>query len=167
MGLLQLDKNKSIWGAEEMSEPKKYTLEEARATLPLVRSIVRDIREVWQKYVEDKTRSDLFFGLRKIEDCSKEELHYLEVLESTLNEFYDELHALGVELKAPDTGLVDFRSDYNGKEVYLCWRYGEPDILYWHAFEDGYSGRRLIEQEEVAVRKISIESSMESEWNSE
>ena len=32
----------------------------------------------------------------------------------------------------------------DGREVYLCWKYGEGDIGFWHEIEAGYAGRRPI-----------------------
>lgn len=53
----------------------------------------------------------------------------------------------GVMIKGIDSGLVDFphiRS--NGEEVYLCWKYGESDINFWHTIPEGFSGRRNINE---------------------
>jgi hypothetical protein len=55
------------------------------------------------------------------------------------------IHSLGAELKDPATGLLDFRALRNGGEVYLCWRYGEPAILFWHPLETGIAGRQPID----------------------
>jgi hypothetical protein len=54
----------------------------------------------------------------------------------------DELHALGVQVKDIDTGLLDFPSLRDGEDVLLCWRVGEDDIRYWHGLEDGFGGRQ-------------------------
>ncbi len=50
---------------------------------------------------------------------------------------------MGVEVKGAD-GLVDFRATKDGRTVYLCWKYGEPAVLYWHELDAGFSGRRPI-----------------------
>jgi hypothetical protein len=42
-------------------------------------------------------------------------------------------------------GLLDFLSERNGRDVYLCWRYGEPTISHYHELHTGYNGRRPIE----------------------
>lgn len=55
----------------------------------------------------------------------------------------EELTEMGVEVKGLD-GLVDVRSLYQGEEVYLCWRYGEPRFAFWHTLDSGYKGRRRI-----------------------
>jgi hypothetical protein len=62
-----------------------------------------------------------------------------------LQEVVDELTSIGVQLKDPDTGLLDFPSLREGDEVLLCWRVGEPSVDWYHGLEDGYAGRRRID----------------------
>ncbi len=53
----------------------------------------------------------------------------------------------GVIIKGIENGLIDFphlRS--NGEEVYLCYLYGEENILYWHSLADGFQGRKSINE---------------------
>lgn len=50
---------------------------------------------------------------------------------------------MGIEIKAAD-GLVDFRAWTGDRTVYLCWRYPETSVAFWHELEQGYSGRRPI-----------------------
>ena len=45
-----------------------------------------------------------------------------------------------------DAGLVDFPAEVNGEEVLLCWRSDEKAVEWYHTYEDGYSGRKRIEQ---------------------
>jgi hypothetical protein len=53
---------------------------------------------------------------------------------------------LGAEVKDPEQGLIDFRTQRRGHEVYLCWRLGEGDrISFWHDLEAGFAGRKIIE----------------------
>ncbi len=48
----------------------------------------------------------------------------------------------GGVIKDPQTGLVDFYGRVDGKLVWLCWRYGEDSLGYYHELAAGYSGRR-------------------------
>lgn len=50
----------------------------------------------------------------------------------------------GVEIKDINTGLVDFRSLRDGREVYLCWKFGEDQIQYWHELDAGFGGRQKL-----------------------
>jgi hypothetical protein len=59
----------------------------------------------------------------------------------------ERLHALGVQVKDVERGLLDFpalRGDAPGGEelVLLCWHVGEDEVAYWHGLEDGFAGRR-------------------------
>jgi hypothetical protein len=56
----------------------------------------------------------------------------------------EEVQALGVVVKDLDTGLVDFPSVRDGRDVLLCWQLGEDDVAFWHGYDDGYAGRRPI-----------------------
>jgi hypothetical protein len=61
-------------------------------------------------------------------------------VESELQNLID----LGIEVKALD-GLVDFRALLDGRTVYLCWRFGEEKVDHWHELDDGFAGRRPIQ----------------------
>ena len=52
------------------------------------------------------------------------------------------LDALGIELKDPRLGLVDFPGEMNGRRILLCWRLGEPEVQFWHEVDAGYAGRQ-------------------------
>jgi hypothetical protein len=52
-----------------------------------------------------------------------------------------EIEGLGVILRDPETGLVDFPSVRDGTPIYLCWRLGETRIGFWHPQDTGYVGR--------------------------
>jgi hypothetical protein len=61
-----------------------------------------------------------------------------------IQEEVQKLEELGIEVKSLD-GLVDFRALRAGRQVYLCWQYGEPTVRYWHELDRGFSGRQPIE----------------------
>ena len=51
----------------------------------------------------------------------------------------------GVLLKDLDEGLVDFPCQVEGREIYLCWKMGEPSIGFWHNTDEGFAGRKPID----------------------
>ena len=68
-------------------------------------------------------------------------------LNSTVSKFYqsiEELEETGVMLKGIDEGLLDFPSKRFDQEVWLCWKYGETEIKFWHEKDVGFSGRKPI-----------------------
>lgn len=52
-----------------------------------------------------------------------------------------------IVLRDLDRGLVDFPALREGREVYLCWIDGEPDIAFWHELDAGYAGRQELRGE--------------------
>jgi hypothetical protein len=56
-----------------------------------------------------------------------------------------QLHELGLLVKDLDAGLVDFPAQREGEDVLLCWRLGEVEVAFWHGLEDGFAGRRPIQ----------------------
>lgn len=130
------------------AQRKVFSVEDANKALPLVKRIVGDI--VAQSHVVSDLRQRLtpVVGQRRKRpagDLYSEELAQsqseLEGEEAKLSEYIEELTRLGVELKGPD-GLCDFPSLRDGREVYLCWRLGEPEVQYWHEVNSGFSGRQ-------------------------
>ena len=59
----------------------------------------------------------------------------------------EDIHELGCYIKDLDIGLVDFPTLFRGEEVYLCWKLGEPGIAFWHGTQEGFAGRKAIDQE--------------------
>jgi hypothetical protein len=49
-------------------------------------------------------------------------------------------------VKDADEGLVDFPALREGEEILLCWKLGEAEIAYWHDLEQGFAGRRPIDE---------------------
>jgi hypothetical protein len=69
-------------------------------------------------------------------------------LADELRTLLDRLAALGVEVKDPESGLLDFPAQRRGEEVLLCWRVGESAVAWWHRPEDGFAGRQPIDWDE-------------------
>lgn len=76
--------------------------------------------------------------------------HRREALAPRLRELIDEIQEHGCQIKDIDRGLLDFPTLYRGREVLLCWMLGEPSIGFWHGLEDGFAGRREIDEEFLA-----------------
>jgi hypothetical protein len=68
----------------------------------------------------------------------------LRAVATLMAELAGEIESYGCLLKDIDLGLVDFPSELNGKVVFLCWQFGEPRIVAWHALEAGFSGRHAL-----------------------
>jgi hypothetical protein len=66
--------------------------------------------------------------------------------EKGLRSTVGDLQALGVLVKDLDAGLVDFPADRGGEIVLLCWQLGEDSVAWWHRPEDGFAGRRPLDE---------------------
>ena len=105
---------------------KIFTPAEAKKTLPLVKKIVRDI-------LNDA------FQIRTISESSKvpnSENTEIQKLASNIDNYLFELEEIGCSYKDWNfqIGLVDFPAVIDGKEVLLCWRSDEDEILFYHIF---------------------------------
>ena len=66
---------------------------------------------------------------------------------AALREIFERVEELGVLIKDLDIGLIDFLTNYHGHEVCLCWKLGEDRIGFWHGIEEGFRGRKPIDDE--------------------
>jgi hypothetical protein len=136
--------------SENYRPTKLFTIQQANAALPLVRAITGDIVRLSREILERRARlSHLTSGRSgEVRDVYSEELSHvedeLEKENRRLQEYVGELRQLGVELKGAPDGLVDFPAQMDGRIVYLCWKYNEPEVLYWHELEAGFAGRQAL-----------------------
>jgi hypothetical protein len=130
---------------KQRTRKKYFTLPEANAVLPLARSIVRDISELANSLQE---RFDRLTAEGELVGANREELEQeLEQDQEKMRDYVQEIQALGIELKDFHAGLIDFPSRMGNREVYLCWKLGEPEVSYWHELDAGFAGRRKIRLE--------------------
>jgi hypothetical protein len=66
---------------------------------------------------------------------------------AALKEIFEHLEEMGVLIKDLDTGLIDFLTRYHDRDVCLCWKLGEEGIRYWHGTDEGFRGRKAIDDE--------------------
>jgi hypothetical protein len=66
----------------------------------------------------------------------------LEQAQAEVGELVDEVLALGVQVKDPAQGLLDFPAVIDGQPALLCWHVGEQRIEFWHTMEGGFAGRQ-------------------------
>lgn len=131
---------------------KTFTLDEAQALLPLLESLLkraidskRAAQEVEVRLAELGRRIYLVGGMRvNVGEAGRMrtemEGHLQRVRESVA-----EIDAIGVQLKDIETGLLDFPCRIDDQVVLLCWRLGEASIEHWHTVEDGFKGRRPLD----------------------
>ena len=128
--------------------PTYFTLDEATALLPTLRPILERIITLRARL--ERTERDLVSlhwkartnGHAEYSGSFGEGQSTRTELMAEINAELVKIHELGVELKDPAIGLIDFPSLRDGRVVYLCWRLGETAIEYWHETDTGFAGRQ-------------------------
>ncbi len=120
------------------TDTKSFSLAQANSALPYVSRIVDDITEVYGRILEMRRNGDLPGG----SDGGAEAAY--ETAMDRLSVLVDELHAVGVELKDFELGLVDFPAIHEGRDILLCWKRGESGIGHWHETDAGLAGRQPV-----------------------
>src|SRR3954469_26064687 len=123
---------------------KQFTVDQANATLPLVRRIVQDIVTHYRAWNEKLNEIDLVAASGRAADAEIADRLAGEAqsLARDIEAFRRELAELGIQMKDPGIGLIDFPSTMGSRSVLLCWRLGEPDVAFWHELNAGYAGRQ-------------------------
>lgn len=132
-----------------MPPPRTYRVHEANQLLPRVRRLVGQIVELSAQLDEltDRVRIAQYRMGRPAASTSdrerfEESTAALRGAEDDLVAALAGLEELGVQLKDPRTGLVDFLSYRNGELVELCWQLGEDRVAHWHRIGEGFPGRK-------------------------
>ncbi len=134
-----------------------FTLLEAERLLPEIERLLRTLIDLKRQYETAEgelsqvaQRIALAGGMlaprERIAQLRSRKDDAARSIKSALEKFEE----TGCQLKDLDIGLVDFPTLYRGKEVYLCWKLGESGIAFWHPVEDGYRGRRAIDNDFLA-----------------
>ena len=115
-----------------------YTLEEANAALPDLRERLARIRSSRQQVLRSSAR----IREQVAADGGGHEGHdYFDAL-AVLKAEVENLSERGIILRDPESGLVDFPAEIEGRRVYLCWRLGEERVGHWHDLDTGFIGRK-------------------------
>ena len=131
-----------------------FTLAEAQSLLPKVEAEMREALEIYASRQE--ADSQLQYALRRIamlggamvkRDEISEMRDRRDAAAAQLHETVQKIHSYGCQIKDLRIGLIDFPTMYRGSEVLLCWCFGEKGIHFWHGLEEGFRGRKAIDQD--------------------
>jgi len=122
--------------------PRYFTLEQANAIVKMIRPMMTEILEIRQRILA--LQPEVWPVIEKAVGNGGSEAASRATREfGRLNRLALEIQATGAIIKDVNSGLVDFLALRDGKEVYLCWKYGEKQIVYWHDLESGFNGRQI------------------------
>jgi hypothetical protein len=136
-----------------MNDPQYFTLEAANALVPQLREIVT--RQLARRAEIESRIQALASATGSVPteiappdsaDSPRVQSLKRELLEriGTYQDGWSEVEQLGAVLKDPRLGLVDFYGHVEGKAVWLCWKYGEPEIGHYHLLDEGFNARKPI-----------------------
>lgn len=121
------------------AKPREFfSIQEANAMLPLIKAIVADLHNLSKDVSERRRRLSFLMAGRNPND---HDLYHEELVQiekeldkdtRQLLDYREELRSLGVESENGHAGYVDFPSMLDGKKISLCWKLGEPELLFWH-----------------------------------
>ncbi|HZM03057.1 MAG TPA: DUF2203 domain-containing protein [Candidatus Saccharimonadales bacterium] len=121
---------------------KHYTLEEARALLPLIRQWLDKLSQHQQRLsVLDKRVNSL---IAEGDDAGGPSVNQLVKTLAECKEILQQFSVREIQIKDLSRGLIDFPSFRDGQEIFLCWEKDEDDIEYWHDLDSGYAGRERL-----------------------
>ncbi len=118
---------------------KRFTLAEANRSLPLVSRIVSDVVKTHDQVTALQTSLDA----AKSKDQQTLQTQLDRAVEHLQN-YVEELHEVGCDLKDYQMGLIDFIGRHQGHDVCLCWKLGEETVAYWHEIQTGFAGRQPV-----------------------
>src|ERR671925_1464092 len=134
-----------------MQRLRTYTVDEANRELPRVRPIVAQIAEL------SALRPDLDEQLRMAEYAAQragsngDDRERAQQARDAVNGAEEELlkavlslNSMGIQLKGPLEGLIDFPCYRDGELVELCWKLGEERVEHWHRIGEGFGGRKKL-----------------------
>ena len=124
-----------------MPSKKLFTLQEANTFVPQLLDLVPKIQKLSISLSNDFPDIKNAREKAKWNGGSEQGVGYLAAV-LKYNNFMLKIEEIGCEVKGIREGLVDFPSIREGKEVYLCWRMPEKEILFWHDLNTGFAGRK-------------------------
>jgi hypothetical protein len=137
-------RNASDWRRwnSTMAEKKFFTVEEANRLLPQMKALVEQLRQGRRRLLNHRPTAESVAQKAAGNGGGSDAATYLVDYLQTFGRGLAQLQAMGVVLKDVERGLIDFPHWREGREVYLCWEYGEERIDYWHETDSGYTGRQ-------------------------
>ena len=133
---------------------RRFTLAEAQSLIPNLDGLLREAiarkaeyQEAEQIIQATNQRIAMMGGTVVNRDQVIDAKHRRDEAAASLRGAIEKVQEVGCLVKDLDIGLVDFPTLYRGEEVYLCWKLGETAIEYWHGVDEGFRGRKAIDQD--------------------
>lgn len=141
---------------------RTFTLDEAQSLLPVLESLLRTAiagKKVMEEFEAEQqelnhriflnggTHVDVVPLARRKAERVKAEQRAKDALA--------EIDSIGVQVKDLDIGLLDFPCEVEGEIILLCWKLGETSITHWHGTQEGFAGRKPIDERIARGKKTN------------
>jgi len=139
---------------------KTFTLDQAQALLPVLKTLLKramdgkQLIETIEKEFQDIRNRILLSGGMSLDvpALSRRRGERDKIIQDT-KDALAEIHSIGVQVKDLDMGLLDFPCIVDEEIVLLCWKVGEEKIGFWHGQEEGFAGRKPIDERILRGKK--------------
>lgn len=124
-----------------------FTEAEVNAMLPTVTKLLAQGRK--EKEEMDRTEAAMSRA-----GSLEEWIRMKQGLNSAATRLYsviEKIESMGAMVKSVEGGLVDFPAKKFNEDVWLCWKYGETSVKFWHDLESGFNGRKPLEVSDEAL----------------
>jgi hypothetical protein len=141
---------------------RTFTVSEAETLLPILESLLRSAMQAKQLIEEVDTEmqslSNRIFlngGTRvDIVSVARRKAEREKAVQRA-KDAVAEIDATGVQVKDLDIGLLDFPCVVGEEVILLCWKLGEKKISHWHNTQEGFAGRKPIDERILRGQKKS------------
>ena len=141
---------------------RTFTLDEAQELLPVLESLLR--AAISAKKLMDEVEAEqqalnhrIFLNGGMFLDVVPLARRKAErgKAEQRAKDSLAEIDAIGVQVKDLKIGLLDFPCEVDGQIVLLCWKLGEKSIAHWHGTDEGFAGRKPIDERISRARRAN------------
>ncbi len=126
--------------------PKYYSPKEANEALEIIRPMAAELVGIGER-IRDR-QPEIWNAVEKSAgNGGNPELSRLLPDFDKLDDILHRLQGMDIQVKDLSIGLIDFPAVKDGRVIYLCWKYNEESVQFWHEAEAGFAGRQPIEWE--------------------
>lgn len=141
---------------------RTFTLDESQSLLPVLESLLRTaiaakrlIDEVEGERQELNHRVFLNGGMfLDVVPLARRKAERIKA-EQRAKDALAEIDSIGVQVKDIDIGLLDFPCEVDGQIILLCWKLGEKSITHWHGTQEGFAGRKPIDERIARAKRAN------------
>lgn len=126
-------------GVVDINRQGYFNIDEANELLPIIHRFTLDYSQKVDRLIA------------KLEAVKESNTDLMQNLETEINGLINSWHAKVRKLGGTPKGL--WIVDFDCQDGYYCWKYPEPEVLFWHAYDQGFSQRLPLAEKPVLREK--------------